>query len=530
MRVARISCVSTPNNAWRLNEVRCLFSAVILSMVTELASAADIVITADTPPAINNDQRCSLVEAIINANDDDRTHSDCVAGNGPDVIVLPTSSTQVLTSADNSVYGPTGLPVITSTITIEGNGSTLVRESGAPLFRILAVAKSGELRLQKTNIRGGASQRYGDVSQNGGVGYGDPSQGGAVLNYGMLEVADSEIADNSAVSGGGGIHSEGGTLLVRDSLFSGNAANGAGGAVSQIRNYGTLVNFVCSGNTAWLYGGCMWVGGTSTVTMTTSTIRDNYSHASGGGLRAEWNSVLLVTDSTISGNGALGAGGGISVGAHAVALVQNTSIADNMSEVEGGGIVAEGTLALVKNSTVSGNLAPRGGGVVTGTGGTTRGTTTLMSSTVALNQASLEGGGVINSSPGPLFLSHTLIAGNTAMSQPSEVQDDTGSAIANAFNLFGYDGNAASVGFTAKKNDIVPTSSLGEILDAELRNNGGPTDTHALIAGSPAIDAGDPKFSNMTAGSEWMYDQRGPGFLRFDPESRTVDIGAFEYQ
>ena len=154
----------------------------------------------------------------------------------------------------------------------------------------------------------------------------------------------------------------------------------------------------------------------------------------------------------------------------------------------------------------------------------------VMSSTITLNQASQEGGGVINSSPGPLFLSHALVTGNTAMNQPSELQDDTGSTIANAFNLFGYDGNAALANLNAGSKDIVPSSSLSAILDTELRNNGGPTATHALIAGSPAIDSGDSKYSNVGMGGEWIYDQRGPGFGRFDTKLGIVDIGAFEVQ
>ena len=155
-------------------------------MYSSLAIAsAVIVITADTLLEIHLDQRCSLIEAIVNANDDDATHADCLAGNGADIIVLPASSTQLLTAAHNSVYGPTGLPVITSTITIEGNGSTIARDSAAPSFRILAVANGAELRLHNTTIRGGASQRY--EPQNGG-------EGGGVLNYGTLEVRNCDIS------------------------------------------------------------------------------------------------------------------------------------------------------------------------------------------------------------------------------------------------------------------------------------------------------------------------------------------------
>lgn len=506
-------------------KITVLFSAPLIAVFLlssfPATASADIVITAETPPEIRIDQRCSLIEAIVNANADDATHSDCLAGNGADVIVLPASSTQLLTAAHNSVYGPTGLPVITSTITIEGNGSTIARDSAAPSFRILAVVKGAGLRLQQTTIRGGASQRY--EPQNGG-------EGGGVLNYGTLEVSNSEISQNTTERGGGGaIYSEGGTLIVRDSILSGNSADGPGGAISQVRNSGTLVNTVCADNFTWNDGGCMWAGATSTVTVTNNTIRGNHSYKWGGGLRAEWNTVLVVNNSTVSENYALGAGGGVSVGEHATVLVENTTIAGNISEMKGGGVLAEGTLTLVKNSTVSGNFAPRGGGIYTGSGARPIGTNMVMSSTLTLNQASESGGGIINAAPGPLLLSHALVAGNTAMNLPSEVHDITGSSIANAFNLFGYDGNAGLAGLNAGSKDIVPSSSLGAILDTQLRNNGGPTDTHALIAGSPAIDAGDPKYT-IVIGVEWMYDQRGPGFFRFDPERRLVDIGAFEYQ
>ena len=62
---------------------------------------------------------------------------------------------------------------------------------------------------------------------------------------------------------------------------------------------------------------------------------------------------------------------------------------------------------------------------------------------------------------------------------------------ANNFNLFGTNGNAGVSGFTPGPTDIVPGVSLAQIL-GPLKNNGGPTQTHALLAGSPAIDAGDP--------------------------------------
>ncbi|MBA2408343.1 MAG: hypothetical protein H0V62_00685, partial [Gammaproteobacteria bacterium] len=60
---------------------------------------------------------------------------------------------------------------------------------------------------------------------------------------------------------------------------------------------------------------------------------------------------------------------------------------------------------------------------------------------------------------------------------------------ANNFNIFGYNGNAGLAGFSPGATDIVPSQSLGAILNTTLANNGGSTQTHALVTGSPAVDA-----------------------------------------
>ncbi|MGH8489852.1 MAG: hypothetical protein ACREXS_13545, partial [Gammaproteobacteria bacterium] len=87
---------------------------------------------------------CTLANAIRSANTNTAVGG-CTKGSGADTIVLPTKSTQLLTAVDNTTLGPTGLPVIRSTITLQGRNSTIQRESNAPEFRILAVASSGDL-------------------------------------------------------------------------------------------------------------------------------------------------------------------------------------------------------------------------------------------------------------------------------------------------------------------------------------------------------------------------------------------------
>src|SRR5215208_3164212 len=104
---------------------------------------------------INVGGTCTLVRAIHAANNNTTASGNCRKGSGADTIVLPRGSTQRLTSINNRVYGPTGLPVIRSDITIAGNTSTIRRADSAPRFRIFAVGDNGDLTLRRTTVSGG---------------------------------------------------------------------------------------------------------------------------------------------------------------------------------------------------------------------------------------------------------------------------------------------------------------------------------------------------------------------------------------
>lgn len=102
-------------------------------------------ITPTEAATINVSGGCTLINAITSANTETSVGG-CTAGSGADTIVLPAASTQNLTAAIPSAVGDNGLPLITSTITIQGNGSTIAR-TGGPDFRILAVGPTGNLTL-----------------------------------------------------------------------------------------------------------------------------------------------------------------------------------------------------------------------------------------------------------------------------------------------------------------------------------------------------------------------------------------------
>ena len=117
-------------------------AALLLTLGQGAATAATITVTTNNPN-IAADGQCSLIEAIVNANNDAATHADCPAGSGADTIVLPAKANVVLSASYGMTYAqfgsPVGLPPIASRITIEGNGATIARQGNAPAFGLMAV-------------------------------------------------------------------------------------------------------------------------------------------------------------------------------------------------------------------------------------------------------------------------------------------------------------------------------------------------------------------------------------------------------
>jgi hypothetical protein len=114
-------------------------AALLVALGQGVATAATITVTTNDPRIVADGQ-CSLVEAIVNANNDAATHPDCAAGSGADTIVLPANADVMLSNPYGTHYGsPVGLPPIASRITIEGNDATIARQANAPAFGLMAV-------------------------------------------------------------------------------------------------------------------------------------------------------------------------------------------------------------------------------------------------------------------------------------------------------------------------------------------------------------------------------------------------------
>ena len=96
-----------------------------------------------------------MVEAISNANANAARFADCATGSGADTIELGDGSAYEISQVNNTFFGFTGLPVITSEITIDGNGATISRSGAAPPLRLLAVDSAGKLTLRDTILGDG---------------------------------------------------------------------------------------------------------------------------------------------------------------------------------------------------------------------------------------------------------------------------------------------------------------------------------------------------------------------------------------
>ena len=256
-----------------------------------------------------------------------------------------------------------------------------------------------------------------------------------------------------------------------------------------------------------------------------SVVVDNTA-GSGGGIRSGVN--VTVIGSTISGNTALGDGGGILSNNGTLTVVDST-ISDNIALGNGGGIFnsgGSGSTANLERSTVSGNRASGFAGAIYNHFSTMN----LINSTVSNNTAGSDGGGIRNDQ-GILALTNSTVAGNRTGGNGGAGIDNPGggsTTLANTIvaNNFGPDcsGNITSLGYNLDSDGRCHLNGPGDLPQSEPRlaplgDNGGPTFTHEILPGSPAIDAADDSAAPET-------DQRGVA----RPQGRASDIGAFEVE
>ncbi|MEK6337374.1 MAG: choice-of-anchor Q domain-containing protein [Acidobacteriota bacterium] len=316
---------------------------------------------------------------------------------------------------------------------------------------------------------------------------------GRTVNITGLTISNGSV---SGFIGGGAIYNDRGTVTLTSCVFSQNSAEKTGGAIYNSGVFGTGILIVT--NSTFIQ---------NAVTSTGSVAQGGaiYSHGQGGAGN------VTVTNSTFDQNSAQEGGGIFSVafGASGTAslTVVNSTFRQNSGTVSGGGILNAGDLsgiatAKVINSTFSENSAPPsasmvgGGAIYNFING---GSATLEIGNTILRKGAASGSNILNNATFT-SLGHNL--------SDDAVNGDAGTGPGGDLNMPGDQRNT--------------DPKLGA-----LASNGGPTQTHLLLPGSPAINAGDNALvTNPPFVGPPFTDQRGTGFPRII--NSTVDIGAVE--
>jgi len=443
-------------------------------------------------------------------------------------------------------------------LTLNGPGADrLAIDAGGQQRAIALTGSYGELTIDGLTIRNG-SYAYDGPGTYGGI-----AAGACVLAAQYVTISNSSL-ENCSASGksvrGAAVDAAGRLTLVHSKVTGSKAtavaddisATITGGVVSGGAVYmtdTTVSGAIVSASTTRAYGGVLGGGvfGMYGVVLTGSTVSGVEVHVSaakdayakGGGVASPMTVIMerstvsgnsvhgtpgfgpgdkgvylsaiggggvyimsvprsspvpsTITGSTISGNAAIcdgsignytrGGGGGLGTWAPVPVTITNSTISGNRTNLEGGGLYTRATGALVlANATITDNSSDNGAGI-------------------ADNAAS---------SANPLVTNSSIVAGNHPLAAATAVEIDTQHAIDGANNLIG------------SSNATLPAGTLsGDPLLGPLADNGGSTRTHAPMAGSPAIDAG-----NNLAGL--ATDQRDGSYVRVS--GKAADIGAFEAQ
>jgi predicted outer membrane repeat protein len=422
---------------------------------------------------------------------------------------------------------------------VTGNSTTVSGAGGGALY-FFNVNGNSKLVFDYVTISGNSTSQ---TASNGG---------GVLLKNSVFEGRAVTISGNSTLGGAsdaGGLFVDNSSVLFEESTISGNATVGANSE-----------------------GGGMFVSGAnSVVTLTKSSVLalnvtiGSQSRGAGAYVTA---GVLNIDNAAVVQNRTTGldsSGGGIAIAGGTVNVTgssfqENTVVGINS---HGGGIANLGGNLLVRSSTMVGNSAQfvvaegggRGGAIYSDTNLAGQ-TTSIVNSTISGNSAPYRGGGVFNADGRTEILHSTITnnstpffnAGNGVGSQASESTltvigssiiagnvgavsglgsdvDSVGFASNTTFQSLGYNvvgtGNSANVFVQAGDKTGITNPLLGPLL-----NNGGLTDTHAVLANSPAINAGSPAFNPASFTPALNADQRGPGFPRV--LGGRIDAGAFE--
>lgn len=475
------------------------------------------------------------------------------------------------------------ISVAQNSLTILGPGSDALRIDAAALAsngRAFDHSGSGTLDIRDLRITDGQIYRYAA---------GQVALGGCIYSKGNLALTSVKIDACTATSlqdraAGGALYAKGAVTIDRvligaNTVYSGAAApNGASGGGVAAKGALTVTKSTISGNSVgapggFAFGGGIWAGANATmktVEISGNSVTSDHGATAGGGVltlgNLQFDYGLLAANvvslaqtgggsgsagasvngnfsakySTIDSNQAFGkpeqtSAGGLSV--RGDVTLEGSTISRNTTTGIGGGLYTSDNGAFdrklfLRNSTISGNHAKWSGGVVN-----QHKTVQIYNSTIAFNSADTDLINTATLSPGlqinPFFQDITVKLQSTIVSN-----NTSGAGVENDFGVFptasGVQVTMTDTLLRASSEQTVPTTPACPLL-GPLRDNGGVTQTHALLSHSPAIDHGDNVLINPNTLSPYGFDQRGSTLLNgsFDylrVSGQAADIGAHEVQ
>ena len=466
-----------------------IFMGIIVSML--------IIFSVVTPKQA---QAATLtVNTLIDENDGSCSDGDCSLR---DAIQVAAAGDTITFSVGGTMVLNLGQLYIGKNLTISGPGPGSLTVDGSHNNNIFYVSGTN-VNISGLTIANGSS-----------------FNGGGLYNLGTTTLTNVIFISNYAGSYGGGMYNEG-IVTLANVTFSGNYGNGgmcnngiatlmnvtfSGNSGHGMVNLGnaTLTNVTFSNNTG-NYGAGMINSSSSISTLTNVTFSGNSGNY-GGGLYNDYHLTSTLTNVIFSGNSA-DVGGGLDT--YSITQLKNVTFSDNSASVGGGMSIVIGndnTLTLT-NVTFSGNTATNYGGGLSNYLGTS-----ILTNVTFSNNSANNGGGVYVWNGSTLKLKNTLLAGGNAPTGP----DCSGTLTSYGYNLI-QDPSGCTITGDETGNIYGKDPLLGP-----LAQNGGYTLTHALLRGSPAIDAADFTDPN---GNPVIVDQRGVT----RPQGPANDMGAFEF-
>ncbi len=495
----------------------------------------------------------TLRDAIDQANTD----------GGKDTITFSVSGTITLASS---------LPKITDAVDITGPGEGSLTVDGASSSAgfyfggIAAVAGTSSLTgmtitgMNSVSLGGALRWEFSDADFTlSDVTLTDnytASNGGAIDIFyasGSIVIDHVTATGNSAGLNGGALYLDAydgslTPLTISHSTFTGNSASGGTGGGAMVLNTAdvTITDTVITGNTVTgndAGGGGVNLGSGTVAVLDGVTVDDNTvsgTSADGGGIRV-YDAALTLLGSSVSGNAVpSGSGGAISAHGASSLYVGSSTLAGNTAGYYGGALyLLNSGGRMVVNSTISGNSAAQAGAAFSSDSGGLG----VLQSTITGNTATAPGvgtqavggiqavGGVgscdavvacVASVPaGVVYLAGSILVGNTDVDLGTTSRGTISASSEGSIIGVVETGPVTVTDFGGTQFGVTAAAlKLGPLAD-----NGGPTLTHALLAGSPAIDAG-PVSEFPFPGDAW--DQRGEGYARI--QNGRIDVGAFEVQ